>query len=140
MLSVFVNCTVIVKQCWENKQLQSSLIRAARRCAQTSGKQDSCSAQDQGSLSSRGTLYIIARRMLKFSKQVRWASGGRRGSKVLGSPLLMDQERGVGTRGQSETLSCLVVSDSVILGSSVHGILQARILEWVAIPLSRGSS
>ena len=25
-------------------------------------------------------------------------------------------------------------------GSSVHGILQARILEWVAIPLSRGSS
>ena len=25
-------------------------------------------------------------------------------------------------------------------GSSVHGILQARILEWVTIPLSRGSS
>ena len=25
-------------------------------------------------------------------------------------------------------------------GSSVHGILQARILEWVAIPFSRGSS
>ena len=26
------------------------------------------------------------------------------------------------------------------LGSSVHGILQARILEWVVIPSSRGSS
>ena len=26
------------------------------------------------------------------------------------------------------------------LGSSVHGILQARILEWIAIPISRGSS
>ena len=26
------------------------------------------------------------------------------------------------------------------LGSSVHGILQARILEWIAIPFSRGSS
>ena len=26
------------------------------------------------------------------------------------------------------------------LGSSVHGILQARILEWVAIFFSRGSS
>ena len=26
------------------------------------------------------------------------------------------------------------------LGSSVHGILQARILEWVAISFSRGSS
>ena len=25
-------------------------------------------------------------------------------------------------------------------GSSVHGILQARILEWVAIPFSRGPS
>ena len=25
-------------------------------------------------------------------------------------------------------------------GSSVNGILQARILEWVAIPFSRGSS
>ena len=27
-----------------------------------------------------------------------------------------------------------------LLGSSVHGILQARILEWVAMPSSRGSS
>ena len=26
------------------------------------------------------------------------------------------------------------------LGSSVHGIVQVRILEWVAIPFSRGSS
>ena len=25
-------------------------------------------------------------------------------------------------------------------GSSVHGILQARIVEWVAVPFSRGSS
>ena len=25
-------------------------------------------------------------------------------------------------------------------GSSVHGILQARTLEWVALPFSRGSS
>ena len=25
-------------------------------------------------------------------------------------------------------------------GSSVHGILQARILEWVALPFARGSS
>ena len=38
-----------------------------------------------------------------------------------------------------------VVSDSATLwtsspGSSVHGSLQARILEWVAIPYSRGSS
>ena len=29
--------------------------------------------------------------------------------------------------------------DYSLPGSSVHGILQARILEWVAIPFSRGS-
>ena len=39
--------------------------------------------------------------------------------------------------------SCLTLCDSAdcsLPGSSVHGILQARILEWVAIPFSRGSS
>ena len=30
--------------------------------------------------------------------------------------------------------------DCCLPGSSVHGILPARILEWVAIPFSRGSS
>ena len=38
---------------------------------------------------------------------------------------------------------CLTLCNSMDcspLGSSVHGILQARILEWVAIPFSRGSS
>ena len=38
---------------------------------------------------------------------------------------------------------CLTLSDPVDCsppGSSVHGILQARILEWVAVPFSRGSS
>ena len=36
------------------------------------------------------------------------------------------------------TLHCSV--DCSLPGSSVHGILQARTLEWVAIPFSRGSS
>ena len=38
---------------------------------------------------------------------------------------------------------CLTVCDPMdcnLLGSSVHGILQERILEWVAMPSSRGSS
>ena len=30
--------------------------------------------------------------------------------------------------------------DCSLPGSSIHGILQARIPEWVAIPFSRGSS
>ena len=37
-------------------------------------------------------------------------------------------------------LFCLFFMDSSPLGSSVHGILQARILKWVAMPSSRGSS
>ena len=39
--------------------------------------------------------------------------------------------------------SCPTLCDSMersLPGSSVRGILQARILEWVAIPFSRGSS
>ena len=39
--------------------------------------------------------------------------------------------------------SCLSLCDPVEdspPGSSIHGILQARILEWVAMPFSRGSS
>ena len=39
--------------------------------------------------------------------------------------------------------SCLTLCDPVdcsLPGYSVHGILQARILEWVAISFSRGSS
>ena len=41
------------------------------------------------------------------------------------------------------TQSCLTLCHSVDYsppGSSVHGILQARILEWIPIPFSRGSS
>ena len=41
------------------------------------------------------------------------------------------------------TQSCLTLCnlrDYSPPGCSVHGILQARILEWVAIPFSRGSS
>ena len=40
------------------------------------------------------------------------------------------------------TQSCQTVREPMDYsppGSSVHGILQARILEWVAIPFSRGS-
>ena len=43
----------------------------------------------------------------------------------------------------SVTQSCLTLCDSMDNsppGSSVHGILQARILEWVAIPSCRGPS
>ena len=41
------------------------------------------------------------------------------------------------------TQSCPTLCDPVDLslpGSSVHGVLHARILEWVAMPFARGSS
>ena len=50
------------------------------------------------------------------------------------------------TYGESESevaQSCLTLCDPVdcsLPGFSVHGILQARVLEWVAISFSRGSS
>ena len=46
-------------------------------------------------------------------------------------------------RGGFVAQSCPILCDPMdcsSLGSSVHGILQARILEWVTIPFSRGSS
>ena len=46
--------------------------------------------------------------------------------------------------GENEvTQSCLTLCDPVncsLPSSSIHGILQSRILEWVAIAFSRGSS
>jgi len=59
-----------------------------------------------------------------------------------GHPLRHDETGDKG--GMLLCVSCSVMSDSfatqwTLPGSSVHGILQARILEWVAIPFSRDS-
>ena len=51
---------------------------------------------------------------------------------------------GVFIQRVSRSLSCVQLCknlmDGSLLGSSVHGLLQVRILEWVAIPFCRGSS
>ena len=47
------------------------------------------------------------------------------------------------TGEEEEVQSCLTLCDPMdcsLPGSSVHGILPARVLEWVAISFSRGSS
>ena len=69
--------------------------------------------------------------------------------------ILSHKERGLGARkhkglgkqtlkldkGESEVMSNSLQPPGLSPpGSSVHGILQARILEWVAISFSRGSS
>ena len=55
-----------------------------------------------------------------------------------------------GTAGPGEAMQCVLVAQSCptlcspvdcsLPGPSVHGIFQAVISEWVAIPFSRGSS
>ena len=43
--------------------------------------------------------------------------------------------------GESESEGCSVTSDSLRpMDCTVHGTLQARVLEWVAFPFFRGSS
>ena len=50
------------------------------------------------------------------------------------------------SEGESEievTQSCLTLCDAIdcnLSGSSVHGIFQAGVLDWVAISFSKGSS
>ena len=57
----------------------------------------------------------------------------------LNSPYAQIPE--VGRESEREiTQSCLTLCRPHAPGSSVHGILQARVLEWVAISFSRGSS
>ena len=63
-----------------------------------------------------------------------------------GNPLLPDWIYGYNKNYISESeiaQSCLTLCDPIdcsLPGSSFHGILQARVLEWVAISFSRGSS
>ena len=65
----------------------------------------------------------------------------------MGKMVAREVEKRVFIPGSHESVSLSVVSNSLQThglcippGSFVHGILQARILEWVAIPFSRGSS
>ena len=53
------------------------------------------------------------------------------------------QNTGVGESESEVAQSCLTLCDPMdgsLPGSAVHGIFQARILEWTAISFSRGSS
>ena len=68
---------------------------------------------------------------LGFSRQEHWSG--------LPFPSPMHESEMVVVKSLSRVRLCDPV-DCSLPGSSVHGILQARILEWVAISFSRGSS
>ena len=57
--------------------------------------------------------------------------------------ITFDGDDGTASRVHAQSFSCAQLCDPVDCsppGSSVHRILRARILEWVAMPFSRGSS
>ena len=84
---------------------------------------------------------------MNFSRDL-WFSflGGWQFVRRLDAPEVgFPHSEGCGAVKESERVTelCLTLCDPMDCsppGSSVHGILQARILEWVAIPFSRGSS
>ena len=66
-------------------------------------------------------------------------------SKRVGDDLVTEQQQNQKkSENESEVAqSCLTLCDPMdcsLPGSSIHGIFQARVLEWVAISFSRGSS
>ena len=78
----------------------------------------------------------------KAALELEWAIGYLRitGQHMSDNSLLIAESK---VKRMLVTQSCLILcnpKDYSPPGSSVHGILQARILEWVVIPFSRISS
>ena len=70
-----------------------------------------------------------------------WALEDFPGSLVVKTLHLQCKERGFIPGQETKSLQlCLTLRPCGPPGSLVHGILQARILEWVTISFSRGSS
>ena len=82
--------------------------------------------------------------MATFS--TRWEEGGSERVSLPLWPVFISFPNGEDLKIESESQSLSHVqlleipTDCSLSGSSVHGIFQARILEWVAISYSRGSS
>ena len=62
-------------------------------------------------------------------------------SEMISIPRVLSSSRG--SKSESEvTQSCPILCDPMdcsLWGSSIHGIFQARVLDWVAVSFSRGS-
>ena len=106
-----------------------------------------------------GTISPLAEQEMKRARKKKRAeilkspgSPGHKGIQVFSTGFHQDLRRNPGSRAKTHeqwpfhgvivTQSCLTVCapmDYSLPGSSVHGILQARILEWAAISFSRES-
>ena len=86
------------------------------------------------------SIALTGEQLAKKSKLCFWiCSGMLRSSKVMTWFYSTKEERKQREVTQSYPTLCDPV-DSSLPGSFIHGILQARILEWVAISFSSGSS
>ena len=120
-----------------------------------------CFWQQEGKAEAAGEskkLQILRKRALASKGPQKHSTGNFLGARFSLNPLRVlclvggGVERGVQYVCESENVRCSFMSSSlwprgllqptIIAGSSVHGILQARILEWVAIPffLTQGSN
>ena len=127
------------------------------------GKESACTAGDQGSIPGwgrspgegngnplqysclgnpmdRGACWDTVHRVTKSWTQL--SNHHNRDTDIENT--LVDTAREAAAAAAAKSLqSCPTLGDPMgcsLPGSSAHGIFQARILEWVAIPFSRGSS
>ena len=96
-------------------------------------------------LSPRGLLFLIMSGFLSYLTRDRSKSEiSSRKLKISREHFMQGWTWYICVRMSAKLLPlCLTLCDSMdcsLPGSSVHGILQARILEWVVMPSSRGSS
>ena len=99
-----------------------------------------CQCSCLQNLTGRGAWWAAVQRVTKSRTQLKWLSTHsiNRGNSDLKYLCVC-----VCVYVHACAQSCPILSNLMgcsLPGSSVHGILQERILEWVAIPFSRGSS
>ena len=89
------------------------------------------SSPKESDITERLTLFFLVQYKIKHFKKKKKSTESRRNI-------------GIKQEKESEVAqSCLTLCDPVdysLSGFSVYGVFQARVLEWVAIPFSRGSS
>ena len=120
------------QESWRGIKPRSPVLQADSLSSEPPGKPKNTRV---GSLSLLQVIFLIQELNLALlhSRQILYQLS------YEGSPLHYYSSHQVCVCAKS-LLSCLTLSDPMDCrppGSSVHGILQARILEWVAMPFSR---
>ena len=90
-----------------------------------------------------GALPLMPRIVLDLLEIPGYVKLSQKSNEIRSQRVPQCKAKGFGQDACLVAQSCLTLCDSMdcsLPGSSVHGILQARILEWVAMPCSRGSS